>query len=42
MSGRAVMTAYDFEQKITESERVAELMKIYHGMTNGKLNDEYV
>ncbi|MDE6425361.1 MAG: class I SAM-dependent DNA methyltransferase [Ruminococcus sp.] len=32
----AVMTAYGFDRKITESECVAELMKMYQNLTSGK------
>ena len=32
----AVMTAYSFDKKITESECVAELMKLYQKLTGGK------
>ena len=33
---RAVMNAYGFDKKITESECVAELMKMYQKLTGGK------
>lgn len=33
---RAVMNAYGFDKKITESECVAELMKMYQKLTRGK------
>ncbi|SHK39634.1 hypothetical protein SAMN05720469_10533 [Fibrobacter intestinalis] len=33
---RAVMEAYDFSPKMTESEIVAELFKMYEKLTEGK------